>query len=107
MSKQKVKAGALFLGVLKTYGIPLPEEEYRFHPKRKWRADYAWPDYKVMLEVEGGVFTGGRHTRGSGFLGDMEKYNEAAAHGWRLIRCTPSGLLKAATLQLIQRALRS
>lgn len=106
MSK-KAHVGAVFLGTLECFGIPRPEVEYRFHPKRRWRCDYAWPDYKVILEVEGGVWTGGRHTRGAGFIGDMEKYNEAAADGWRLIRCTPSELLKTATFELIRRTLNT
>lgn len=105
-STAKVSNSRLFLGLLEHCGIPRPEVEYRFNPTRRWRADYAWPDYRVMLEVEGGVWTGGRHTRGKGFLGDIEKYNEAAADGWRLIRCTPADLLKHATVQLIQRALK-
>lgn len=70
-------------------GLPSPEREYRFHSSRKWRLDYAWPAEKVAVEVEGGVWTGGRHTRGAGFLKDCEKYNQAAAMGWRVFRFTP------------------
>lgn len=62
------------------------EWEYRFHPTRKWRFDAAFPNAKVALEIEGGVWQYGRHNRASGFLKDMEKYNEAAALGWRVIR---------------------
>ena len=36
------------------------EKEWKFHPVRRWRFDYAFPDFRVALEVEGGVFTGGR-----------------------------------------------
>jgi very-short-patch-repair endonuclease len=60
--------------------------EYHFHPTRKWRFDAAFPSAKVALEIEGGVWQYGRHNRASGFLKDMEKYNEAAALGWRVIR---------------------
>ena len=45
-------------------------KEYKFHPVRKWRFDYAIPEHKIALEVEGGVWTGGRHTSPKGFLGD-------------------------------------
>ena len=81
--------------------IPIPEKEYKFHPKRKWRFDYAWPDYKIALEVEGGIWTKGRHVRGTGFLKDMEKYNAATVLGWRVLRTTPTDLLKTDTLDLI------
>jgi very-short-patch-repair endonuclease len=67
--------------------------------------DYAWPEYKVALEIEGGVWTGGRHSNPSGFVGDMEKYNALACAGWRLIRIEPKGLLKASTVELIRAAL--
>lgn len=63
--------------------------EYRFHPVRKWRFDYAVPSLMVALEVEGGCWVGGRHTRGAGFKADMEKYNTAATLGWTVLRCTP------------------
>jgi len=68
--------------------------ELKFHPVRKWRFDYAIPSLKIAIEVEGGAFTGGRHTRGKGFIADMEKYNTATSMGWRLIRCTPSKMGK-------------
>lgn len=72
-----------------TLGVELPATEYRFHPERRWRLDFAWPERKIALEVEGGVWVYGRHNHPRGFLRDMEKYNELAAMGWRLIRLTP------------------
>jgi very-short-patch-repair endonuclease len=62
------------------------EREHRFAQGRRWRFDFAWPAQRVALEVEGGAWTGGRHTRGAGFLADLEKYNRAALDGWRVIR---------------------
>ena len=79
------------------------EREYRFHPLRKWRFDYAIPAIRMAIEVEGGVWTGGRHTSSRGFLGDMEKYNEAALSGWCLVRTTPDKLLTNEMLEFIKR----
>lgn len=79
-----------------------PVKEYAFHDTRKWRFDYAFPDGKVALEVEGGVWRGGRHTSPRGFLGDMEKYNTAARYGWRVVRCTPDTLCTLATLNMLK-----
>lgn len=87
--------------------VPVPVKEYRFHPDRKWRMDYAWPSEKLALEVEGGVWTGGRHTRPQGFLGDMEKYNAAASMGWRILRATPKTLLTSATIELIKKSIHT
>ena len=67
--------------------------EYRFHPVRKWRFDYALPSERVAIEVEGGVWTKGRHITPKGFLADIDKYNTATAMGWRVFRVTPSSLL--------------
>lgn len=73
-------------------GLPPVEREYRFALPRKWRFDYAWPAQKIALEIEGGVWIQGRHTRGKGFLEDMNKYNEAGFLGWRVFRATPEQL---------------
>lgn len=65
-----------------------PEREYRFHPSRRWKFDFAWPQYKLAVEVEGGIWTLGRHTRPAGFEADCEKYNHATVAGWRVLRVT-------------------
>lgn len=94
-----------FPDTCRSLGIELPESEFRFHETRKWRFDFAFPRHKVAIEVEGGVWTGGRHTRGSGFVKDMEKYNEAAKLGWRILRFTPSDLAKTSTFETIKQTL--
>ncbi len=82
-------------------------KEYHFHDKRRWRFDYALPKFRIAVEVEGGVWTNGRHTRASGFLKDMEKYNTATTMGWRVLRTTPSNLLSSSTLKLIQTTMQN
>ena len=88
-------------------GLPLPVEEWKFAAtiKRKWAFDYAWPDQLIALEVEGGIWMDGRHVRGSGFMGDMEKYNCAALFGWRLIRVTPPSIENGHAFRLVSAAL--
>jgi very-short-patch-repair endonuclease len=78
---------------IKAEGLPTPEREFRFHETRRWRFDFAWPDRKLAVEVDGGVWTRGRHTRGAGFERDCEKLNEAVLLGWRVLRVTP-GMVK-------------
>ena len=80
-------------------------KEFKFHPTRKWRFDYAIPEHKIALEVEGGVWTGGRHTSSTGFLKDMEKYNTATSMGWRVFRTTPNDLYKSETLNMLKNAI--
>ena len=82
-----------FSAAIWAIGELAPMREYCFAKPRRWRFDYAWPDYKIALEVEGGAWTHGRHTRGSGFVNDMEKYNTAILAGWIVLRVTPDQLL--------------
>lgn len=77
-------------------------KELRFHPTRRWRFDYAIPDYKIAVEVEGGVWTGGRHTSPKGFLSDIEKYNTATVMGWRILRTVPDELVSAKLLMMLR-----
>jgi hypothetical protein len=79
------------------------EYEYKFHPTRKWRFDYAFPHAMVALEIEGGSWINGRHNRGTGFLRDMEKYNEAGLLGWRIFRVTPQQVKNGQAIVLLER----
>lgn len=65
-----------------------PIAEYYFAKPRKWRFDWAFVEQWIAVEQEGGAWSMGRHTRGSGFIKDMEKYNEAAKLGWFVFRFT-------------------
>ena len=73
----------------KGLGLPTPKAEFYFAKPRRWRFDWAFPVQLIAVEQEGGVFNGGRHTRGVGFVKDMEKYNAATRLGWRVLRFTP------------------
>ena len=73
---------------MKAAGIPTPETEVKFDRVREWAFDYAWRPWMIALEVEGGVFVQGRHTRGVGFTNDCIKYNRAAIAGWLVLRVT-------------------
>lgn len=73
----------------KTFGYPDPVTEFRFHPERKWRFDFAWPDAKIAVEIEGGIFIGGGHSRPKWIVKDMEKYNAATLLGWKVFRFQP------------------
>lgn len=94
----------IFSQLCTVHGLPEPVVELKFHPERRWRFDYAFPAAKVALEVEGGVWSGGRHTSGAGFVKDMEKYNAAACLGWKVLRIQPRQLLTTATIKLIKEA---
>lgn len=77
-------------------GLPEPIPEHQFHPVRKWRADYAFVHTapRVIVEIDGGIWTHGRHTRGQGFIEDQKKLNAAAKLGFLVLRYTPDRLLE-------------
>jgi very-short-patch-repair endonuclease len=90
MSKSALEATFLqtwkWASVLNNMSVVDPTPEYRFHPTRKWRFDFAWPRQKVAVELEGGIWTGGRHGTALGMIADMDKYNAAARQGWLVLR---------------------
>ena len=86
-------------------GLPKPVTEYKFHPTRDWRFDFAWPEAKLYLEVNGGIHSGGRHTQPAGFLGDMEKFNHATMLGWRPLQFTPKGALSITAVDMVRQAM--
>ena len=73
-------------------GGPELEKEFRFHPVRKWRADFAHQESKTLIEIEGGIYVNGRHNRGAGFAADLEIYLEACLAGWHVVRLGPNEL---------------
>jgi len=86
---------------MKAVGLK-PVTEFRFHPTRKWRSDFAFPDKMLLVEFEGGVFVKGRHTRGAGFVADCEKYNNAALLGYVVMRFTDKHVKSGEALVMIE-----
>lgn len=96
---------ATFLFQLRAVKLPIPQSEYRFAPPRRWRFDFAWPEHRIAVECEGGIWVGGRHTRGKGFEEDCRKYNAAIIQGWRVLRFTSRMVGSGEALQVIEKAL--
>ncbi|WP_286861823.1 MULTISPECIES: DUF559 domain-containing protein [Acinetobacter] len=87
---------------LKTLKIDF-EQEFKFHPERKWRADFHLIGKKILIEVEGGIWNGGRHTRGKGYIGDIEKYNAATMMGYQVIRFSTDQVKSGHAIQQIEK----
>ena len=104
MSKKKEAEDAI-AGELEQAGHIGFVREHRFHPSRRWRFDFAWVEHRVALEVEGSVWARGRHTRGKGYLSDIEKYNEATLLGWKVLRVATDHAGMGYAVDLVERAL--
>ena len=106
----------VFIELLTKKGLGPPEKEFRFHNKRKWRLDYAYPSLKIGIEINGGAWKkttyrnkrgelvtaiGGRHNIGNGYLRDIEKKNTLTILGWAILEFTPDQTSKSETIDQI------
>lgn len=84
VSSDKEKLVEAFVSLWSMLGGQALVRELRFYPDRRWRFDFAHEASKVAIEINGGVWSGGRHVRGAGYLRDREKINAATELGWRV-----------------------
>lgn len=66
--------------------LPSPQKEYRPGIVRKFRFDFAWPDIKIAVELNGATWTKGRHSSGEGIQRDYVKMNYCQILGWLVIQ---------------------
>lgn len=107
---------------IRLVGLPEPEREYRFAahyvglgPRirkrlqeaqlKDWRFDFAWPPCQVAAEVQGAIWSKGKHTRGAGYENDREKVNAAQLLGWIVLEFTTGMVQDGRALKTIERAL--
>ncbi len=83
---------------VKAHKLPEPMREFKFDLLRKWRFDFAWPEFKIAVECEGGVWTKGRHQQPQGFIDDCTKYNAAVILGWSVLRFTEEDIKSGAAV---------
>src|SRR5690242_3360565 len=95
-----------FAALIDLFKLPTPQREYRFDQGgRKWRFDFAWPGQSVAVEIEGGIWTRGRHSRGSGMEADARKYNTAVIQGWKVLRFTGGMVRSGEGIRTLKEAL--
>jgi hypothetical protein len=110
--------------------LPAAQPEFKFHPDRQWRFDFAFASYELRvtsdkqnkkaansslithhsslaIEVQGGIWTRGRHTRGAALKLEWEKLNTAAILGWRILYCEPREILTVKFAETILEALKT
>lgn len=104
---KKSELEQIFEFICNVYHIPPPERECRLVPHRRFRWDFCWRDSHTAVEIQGGVYSGGRHTRGKGYERDMEKHNLLALDGWTVLYFTGGQLRKdpAGVVAQVRRAL--
>lgn len=81
---------------IKQVGLPIPERQYKWHPDRKFSADFAYPAIKLLIEIDGAIWVKGGHSSGTGITRDRIKDAEALIQGWKVLRVT-SDMVKDGT----------
>jgi len=95
-----------FAEQMRLAGLPTPTREHVFAPPRRFRFDFCWPDKMVAVEIEGGIWTNGAHTRGKHYELDCEKYNLATSLNWRVYRFTEKHVKNGSGLAMVEAALK-
>ena len=85
--------------------LPEPKREYRALAPRRFRFDLAWPEIGLLVEVQGGIYSGGQHVRGAGYERDCEKLNEAQMKGYDVLYVTRAMIESGLALKWIETAL--
>ena len=88
-------------------GLPEAETEARFHNVRRWKFDRLYRAQMVAVEIDGGVWSQGRHSRGDGMLKDNEKINTAQTMGYIVLRFTPQQVKDGECWDVIRAALQA
>lgn len=110
------QAAELFAFHCRAAGLT-PVREFAFADSigRRWRADFAWPDLRLLVEIEGIVVrrvngrtqAGGRHATIGGIIGDCEKYNAAAILGYHVLRFTQAMVRGGAAISTVEKFVQS
>lgn len=85
--------------------------QFQFHPERKWRFDFCFPEKLLAVEIQGitkigftdkgQAFVGG-HQSPKGMREDLEKFDEAMRMGWRVYCCDQKMVTSGRALQTIE-----
>lgn len=108
-----------FLFQCRAYRVPIPERQFRILksvqvPRKdgknipsRWFFDFAWPQFGVIVEIDGGIWTGGAHGHPLDLTRNMAKRNDAALNGFVVLAFTPQQVKKADAIQFTIRVLAS
>jgi very-short-patch-repair endonuclease len=111
-SAERSKWEDYFIFHLKVAKLPIPKQQFKFaeHIGRRWQVDFAWPDLKLFVEIEGGIWRknkfgnwAGAHTHPTAVLRDIEKYNHMALLGYRLFRFSDKDLRDGSAIEMMKK----
>lgn len=106
------EAELLFGRQILQYHLPVFKHGYRFpksaYPENKrkvWIADYCSIEFKIMVEIDGGIWVGDGHGHPTGITKGMLKLNDAALLGYHMLRFSTSWVKPRHAINFLQRVL--
>jgi hypothetical protein len=106
MSQSKLESRFAHLWAARYPEIDL-SSEYKFHPDRKYRLDFAHLPSQVGIEIQGGLFMAkSGHSSIHGMLRDCRKTLLAASVGWLIVPLVAPQLDDGETLSLLAEVIR-
>lgn len=89
--------------------VPMWEEDFqeryaKSKRSKRYRADFALPQARSLIEIQGGTYMRGRHVSGSGYDRDARKYNLAMISGWKVYLLTSTTATDATWIEKIGKA---
>jgi very-short-patch-repair endonuclease len=86
--------------------LPTPERNVRLIEGRLFTWDFVWRAQRVCLEVQGGTWSQGAHSRGAGQARDAKKQALATLAGWRCLAVTTDQIRSGEAIRWIEQALK-
>lgn len=87
-------------------GLPPPDREVKLIPGRRYRWDLVWQAQRVVVEIQGGTWSRGAHSRGVGQARDAEKQALATLAGYRCLSVTSDQIRSGQAVGWIEALLR-
>ena len=85
----------------KSLGMTL-EKEFKYVPSRRFRADYCILEWRLLIEVVGGIYNGKAHGSITGIKKDIERLNLSTICGWQMIRILPEDFIKTQAIDILE-----
>jgi very-short-patch-repair endonuclease len=98
---------ARLLRDMRAIGLPAPTREFKFHPTRKYRFDFAWDAYKLAVECDGGTGRVLAHNSPKGYQYDCERDAEASILGWTVLRFTGNQIKNGSAVTFVERWMKA
>lgn len=95
---------------VRAHRLPAPEQQHHWarDAGRQFRADFAWPSHRLLVEVQGGIWMPsgrGAHSGGAAIKLDIERAQYAVLLGWWRLPVTTDQVRNGEAIDLTRRAL--